>query len=102
MDNFIYAAHFVHEVLTGERATSKDPNIPGVQVIAATDCKSLFDCCLKHNLVVSEKRTLMSILALREGVPTTKQFADGLTTYCASLRKDYLQWLQKPYAQLHE
>ena len=76
----------------------------------ATDCRSLYDAVLQNSASMEEKRTLLTVKAIRGAlsfrhmrwVPTDMMFADGLTKEKPELREQFALWLQDPYVQLHE
>ena len=69
-----------------------------------TDAKSLYDCVVSESPNVSDKRSLVNIRAIQEvvdgqrihWVPTSLQWADGLTKSSPDLRATFRKWLQKP------
>lgn len=83
---------------------------PRLRAILATDCKSLFDSITAPNPTVEDKRSLVNIRSIQEvisrhaihWVPTRLQRADSLTKISEDLRRELLEWLQKPLIQLRE
>ena len=75
-----------------------------------TDCKSLYDAVQKNASDMTEKRTLLDVKGIRQGimprrfrwVPTDKQWADGLTKDQKALREQFARWLNDPTVQLAE
>ena len=107
-DMSFFVAKTLGYILTGKSALDVDMN--AVPFYVATDCKSLFDACQKDNPTVEEKRTLLGILNLKRTtpkdrlrwVPTTRQFADGLTKVDTKLRAIFTEYCGHSYAQLHD
>lgn len=108
-DRTYFANAMLSELLTGIQA-HKDPSKWRLLQLQVTDCKSLFDGIASENPRTTEKRTFIDIRSIQEfvnyktihWVPTTVQFADGLTKCCKSLRAAFRDWLCKPYVKLRE
>ena len=82
-----------------------------IWTITATGCKSLYDAAQKVSPSIAEMRALLDVLSMKESlggkhnlrwIPTWAQWADALTKRDKGLRMKYADWLQRPYAQLHE
>jgi hypothetical protein len=84
VDRLVYCNAFLSEVITGLPAKHRKPLF---EIYCVTDCKSLFDAVRQCNPSLSEKRTIIDEVSIREAlharnllwVPTDKQLADGLT-----------------------
>ena len=75
-----------------------------------TDCKSLYDCICAENPNCEDRRTIITIRSSQQlicrnnehWVPTTLQFANGLTKVNRALRATFRSWLQRPICILSE
>lgn len=69
-DNAVYAAAFFRELYLRKSSTRGSQNIQldDFPVFIATDCRSLFDAVQKVQANVTEKRTLIDILSLKESI----------------------------------
>ena len=77
-----------------------------------TDSKSLYDAIKQVTPSLSEKRTTIYIMSIKESVsqgggrvmwlPTLHMKADGLTKMCRSLRASLLAWQMNPIVTLRE
>ena len=74
------------------------------------DAKSLYDCLVAENPVLSEKRATMNIRSVQQvllpsqirWVPTHLMIADGLTKYDQKLQNVLRTWCNDPVVQLKE
>ena len=106
-DHGYFCACFFSELLYGESVLDGKCYIPMYNI---TDCKSLYDAVQKDNPTVSEKRTLIDILSLKQHlsdgglrwVLTDKQVADGFTKDTLDLRRFLTAWCNNATVQLHE
>ena len=69
-DNAVYVAAFFRELYFRKRSTrgNADIQLDEFPVLIATDCRSLFDAVQKVQPKVTEKRTLIDILSLKESI----------------------------------
>lgn len=73
-----------------------------------TDAKSLYDCLVAENPVLTDKRSMVQVRSVQQShppsairwVPTKLQFADGLTKLATELRAFFGSWCQGPWSQL--
>ena len=104
-DNALYIASFLSEVYTQKRATDGHIEIP---IFVATDCRNLFDAFQKVQPKVSEKRTLIDLLSLKESIakdglrwiPTYLQLSDCMTKLDARLMILMLEIMADTQCQL--
>ena len=104
-DNALYIASFLSEVFSQKRATDGHIEIP---IFVATDCRSLYDAFQKAQPKVSEKRTLIDLLSLKESIakdglrwiPTHLQLSDCMTKLDARLMILMLEIMADTQCQL--
>ena len=99
-DNAVYVAAFFRELHLRKSSTrcSQTIQLDEFPVFIATDCRSLFDAVQKVQPKVTEKRTLIDILSLKESiaeaglkwVPARLQRSDCMTKLSATLMIDML------------
>ena len=107
VDRTFYANAMLSELLSGVKA-HKDPTGWRLHQLQVTDCKSLYDAVAAENPRTTEKRTYVDIRSIQEyinpktihWVPTTVQWADGLTKCSKALRSVFFEWIAKPFIQL--
>ena len=114
-DHGLYIAAILSEVRDGQsvvknhKASDESHRSP-IQVKSITDCRSLFDALQKVAPSISEKRTLIDVLSIRESIgtdgvlwnPTDKQLADALTKIDYGLALSLLSWLGRPLICLRQ
>ena len=106
-DNALYTASFLSEVFHQKRAVDGHIEIP---IYVATDCRSLYDAFQKVQPKISEKRTLIDLLSLKETiakdgirwVPTHLQLSDCMTKVDARLMTVMLEITSDARCQLRE
>ena len=106
-DNAIYIASFLSEAFSQERAVDGHIEIP---IFVATDCRSLYDAFQKVQPKVSEKRTLIDLLSLKESiardglmwVPTHLQLSDCMAKLDARLMIQMLDIMANTRCQLRD
>ena len=107
VDRTFYANAMLSELLSGVKA-HKNPTGWRLHQLQVTDCKSLYDAVAAENPRTTEKRTYVDIRSIQEyinpktihWVPTTVQWADGLTKCSKALRSVFFEWIAKPFIQL--
>ncbi|CAK0896986.1 unnamed protein product, partial [Prorocentrum cordatum] len=107
VDNASYLSKFLSEMLTG-RPAGRHP--PIFEVITVTDCKSLYDALHQLTPSLSEKRTVIDVISIRDEVkvknvrwiPTTHMIADGMTKEDPKLRENLTEFLADPVLSLVE
>ena len=106
-DNSIYIASFLSDVFHQKRAANGHIEVP---IYIATDCRSLFDTFQKVQPKVSEKRTLIDLLSLKESIakdglrwiPTDLQLSDCMTKVDAKLMILMLEIMSDTRCQLRD
>ena len=101
--SFLHSASHAEEII-------KTADTLGLSAIAVTDCKSLFDAVHQQNPSLTEKRTIIDLVGIKEAlqngrlkwVPTSEQLADGLTKLDADLMVRLGLWCQRPRVKLVE
>ncbi|CAK0793116.1 unnamed protein product [Prorocentrum cordatum] len=107
VDYASYLSKFLSEMLTG-RPAGRHP--PIFEVITVTDCKSLYDALHQLTPSLSEKRTVIDVISIRDEVkvknvrwiPTTHMIADGMTKEDPKLRENLTKFLADPVLSLVE
>ncbi|CAK0901104.1 unnamed protein product [Prorocentrum cordatum] len=107
VDYASYLSKFLSEMLTGRPAGRRPPIF---EVITATDCKSLYDALHQLTPSLSEKRTVIDVISIRDEVkvknvrwiPTTHMIADGMTKEDPKLRENLTMFLADPVLSLVE
>jgi len=107
VDRGTYVATYWQEIITGTPCYNEKLQIP---LYLVTDCKSLYDCIVAVSPNLSEKRTLIDIMSIKQGVtpsmmrwvPTWAMLADGLTKRDRKLRLAFAKWLADPRIALVE
>ena len=106
-DSAIYIASFLSDAYSQKRAVDGHIEIP---IFVATDCRSLYDTFQKVQPKVSEKRTLIDLLSLKESiakdglmwVPTHLQLSDCMTKLDARLMVHMLDIMANTRCQLRD
>eukprot|EP00971_Amphidinium_carterae_P036262 712857-Amphidinium_carterae.1 len=116
IDHAQFAADFISMALSGNALRDHKCIVPFASL---TDCKSLYDSVLQSSPCLEEKRTILTVAAIREAVvenhalhaaipprlfwvPTDQQRADALTKTSRALRKSFLSWLMYPVIKLSD
>jgi len=107
VDRGTYIATYWQEIITGMPCYNEKLKIP---LYLVTDCKSLYDCIVTVSPNLSEKRTLIDIMSIKQGVtpsmmrwvPTWAMLADGFTKRDRKLRLSLAKWLADPCIVLIE
>lgn len=97
----------ITELLYQKPASSGDMRMNAAHV---TDAKSLYDCLVAENPVLSEKRAIMNVRSVQQfllpsqirWVPTQLMVADCLTKCDRKLQNVMRMWCQAPLVQLKE
>lgn len=97
----------ITELLYQKPASSGDMRMNAARV---TDAKSLYDCLVAENPVLSEKRAIMNVRSVQQfllpsrirWVPTNLMIADCLTKYDRKLQNQMRLWCHSPLVQLKE
>ena len=106
-DRSTYLNMMITELLYQKPAFYGEMRMNAVHI---TDAKSLYDCLVAENPVLSEKRATMNIRSVQQvllpsqirWVPTHLMIADGLTKYDQKLQKVLRTWCNDPVVQLKE
>ena len=96
---------FDEALIEGFRSTKE---IPITRCIVCTDCRSLFDSISKVTNTISEKRTLIDVLSVKETVgangvfwvPTHVQHSDGLTKLDRKLSDNLRRYMNMSFVSL--
>ena len=76
--------------------------------VVCTDCRSLFDSISKVTNTISEKRTMIDVISVKETsglsnvlwVPTQEQHSDGLTKLDRKLTENLRGYSMMPYVAI--
>ena len=106
-DRASYVNLFLSEILTTKPAYRGAMILEQLQV---TDAKSLYDCLIAENPVISDKRSMINIRSVQQvvkpsnvhWVPTKIMHCDGLTKLDKQLQENLRKWCMKPWCQLRD
>ena len=104
-DRGAYLNRIISELIYAQPSHRVGCRMPYAQ---ATDARSLYDAIMAEAPNISDKRSLVSVRSVQEvvdthqlhWVPTTLQFADGLTKADVNLRNVRRAWFEDPRAVL--